>query len=135
MTGHRNRRSAGEFNDVGVADPRRHGDDHFITGVNGRHHGVEDNLSGAAGGQDLADVVAQFIIAQELALNGGAQRGRAVRRRVAGIPGARRGIGGIDHVRRRGKSGSPVETDDVDSLRGEIARFCVMATEAETVTF
>ena len=58
MTGYWHRYAASEFNDVGVANPGWHGDEYLIAGVNGRHHSVEDNLSGATSGQDLADIVA-----------------------------------------------------------------------------
>ena len=122
--GHRHRHAAAQLDLVGIADPagRRH--DHLVARIHRRHGGAEHDLLAAVRDHDLVHRVVEIVLALELALHRLLQRLGAVLRRILGLSGERRLVGGLDGVPRRHEVGlARRQADDLDTLRAQLAHF------------
>ncbi len=107
-----------EHHHFGVRDPVGRRDDHLVAGVQGRQHGVEDDLLAARGDDGLARLVVEPVVALHLGDDRLAQRRRARHGGVLGVVVADRldrrflDVVGRRHVRLAGR-----QSDDVLARR------------------
>ena len=89
---HDDRRAVAEQHHLRIGHPvgRRH--DHLVAGVQGRQHGVEDDLLAARRDDGLRRLVVEAMVALHLGADRLAQRRRAGHRGVAGVVG----VDGLD---------------------------------------
>src|SRR6185312_1570472 len=96
----------------------RRRDDHLVARVQGREHGIEDDLLAARSDDGLARLVIEAVVALHLGADRLAQRRRAGHRGVLGVVAAdRRDRRFLDVVGRREVGLAGGEADDVSAGR------------------
>ena len=108
---------SGQSDHVGVADPIRRGNQHFVARLTSGQDGIVTGVLGAIADHDLAGAIAQFIIGGQLFGDGLTQLGNAGTRRVFGETGIQRfDTSGLDVLGRVEIGFARSESADVQPL-------------------
>ncbi|MCY1514382.1 hypothetical protein D9M68_489190 [compost metagenome] len=115
VAGDQNRLAFADLDDIRIGGPVGRRDDHFVAGIDRRHHGVEQDLLGARCHRDLVLLVGKAVFTLELFADCLLQVRRAVERGVLGVAALDRLAGGILDVVGRVEVGL-ARTEDDDRL-------------------